>query len=191
MPIRRGLTLIYTGDGKGKTSASLGLIVRAAAQGSAPTGSTASSGKPWRIAFLQFIKQWDFLSEHKTLRDRFPEVTHELYGEGFVGILGDKKPRQVHEKAAMAGITRAKQLLTAENYDLVILDEICGTVTGNLVPEAAVLELMDAKPAAAHLALTGRGATAAMIARADLVTEMREVKHPFQQGIQAQRGIDF
>lgn len=175
---RHGLTIIYTGNGKGKTSASLGLILRASAQG-------------WRIAFLQFIKAWDFLSEHKTLRERFPEVKHELFGEGFVGILGDQKPKSAHKSAAQAGLAKAKEMMSSQEFDLVILDEILGTVTGGLIDEPEIIELLDQKPKKLHLVLTGRGATPAMVERADLVTEMKEVKHPYQQGILAQRGIDF
>ena len=177
-PTRRGLVLIFTGNGKGKTSAALGMIVRASAQN-------------WRVAFLQFIKNWDFLSEHKTLRERFPEVEHRMFGEGFVGILGDSKGEAEHRQAAEEGLREAAELVRGGGFDLVILDEICGTVASGLLAEEAVLELIAAKPAALHLVLTGRGATDKMIEAADLVTEMTEIKHPYRKGIQAQRGIDF
>lgn len=177
-PARRGLVLIFTGNGKGKTSAALGMIMR------------ASAGN-WRMAFLQFIKNWDFLSEHKTLRERFPEVEHRMFGEGFVGILGDKKGEAVHKAAAEEGLKEAAEMIAGGGFDLVILDEICGAVASGLLEEETVLELMASKPAGMHLVLTGRGATAKMMEAADLVTEMTEVKHPYRQGIQAQRGIDF
>ncbi|HEX7126739.1 MAG TPA: cob(I)yrinic acid a,c-diamide adenosyltransferase [Thermodesulfobacteriota bacterium] len=175
---RRGLVMVYTGDGKGKTTAALGMAVRAV-------------GRGFRVLMIQFIKgSWHYgeLDGVKALAPAF-EIT--AGGKGFVGIVDDKLPLEEHRKAAAETLAFAKEKVAGGEYDLVILDEINNAVKGDLIPVEGVLDLLDARPPQVHLLLTGRAAHPAVVERADLVTEMREVKHPYQQGILAQVGIDY
>ena len=176
---RQGLTIVYTGNGKGKTTASIGLVVRAA-------------GNRMRVFFLQFIKgQWKS-GEREILR-ALPGVDLEVSGRGFTieGLRDPRIPMDDHAAAAAAGWRRAQEIVQSDTYDLVVLDEILGAVHANLVPLAEVLELVRAKPAHLHLVLTGRNAPAELIDAADLVSEVMPIKHPFERGIKAQRGIEF
>lgn len=176
--IRNGLTVVYTGDGKGKTTAALGTVIRAVGYG-------------LRVFMLQFVKgSWHYgeLDGAKLLA---PYLTIEPMGKGFYKILDDKLPEAEHREAARLAANRALTLLHSGEYDLVILDEINVAVMTGLLPVQKVLEIIDAKPANVHLILTGRGAPPEVIDRADLVTEMKEIKHPFQKGKLAQKGIDF
>lgn len=175
---RRGLVIVYTGEGKGKTTAALGMAVRAV-------------GRGFKVLMIQFIKgSWHYgeLEGVKALGPNFEITTG---GKGFVGIVDDKLPFEEHQKAAAETLAFAKEKVTSGEYDLVILDEINNAVKGNLIPIEGVLDLLDARPPDVHLVLTGRAAHPAVIERADLVTEMREVKHPYQKGILAQVGIDY
>lgn len=175
---RHGLVMVYTGDGKGKTTAALGMAVRAV-------------GRGFRVLMIQFIKgSWHYgeLDGVKALGPMFEITTG---GKGFVGIVDDKLPFEEHQKAAGETLAFAKAKITSGAYDLVILDEINNAVKGNLIPVEGVLDLLDARPPELHLLLTGRAAHPAVIERADLVTEMREVKHPYHQGILAQVGVDY
>jgi cob(I)alamin adenosyltransferase len=176
--IRNGLIAVYTGDGKGKTTAALGTVVRAAGYG-------------LRVYMLQFIKgSWHYgeLDGAELLK---PHLTIERMGKGFYKIVDDNLPEEEHRAAAEAAATRAIEVLKSEEYDIVILDEINVAVMTTLLPVARVIEIIDAKPPSCHLILTGRGAPQEVIDRADLVTEMREIKHPYQKGHLAQKGFDF
>ena len=175
---RRGLVMVYTGDGKGKTSAALGLLIRAV-------------GYDWRVCFIQFIKgSWHY-GEMDGIQRLAPNVEFIQAGKGFYKIVDDNLPAEAHRAAAQAGLQLAREKIASGDYDLVVLDEINNTLQTELLSVAEVLALIDAKPKWLHLLLTGRGAPPALIERADLVTEMREVKHPYQQGWMAQKGIDF
>jgi len=176
--IRHGLTVVYTGDGKGKTTAALGTVIRAVGYG-------------LRVFMLQFIKgSWHYgeLDGAKLLA---PYFTIEPMGKGFYKILDDKLPEEEHRKAALTAANRAIAILRSSEFDMVILDEINVAVMTGLLPVEKVLEIIEAKPENVHLILTGRGAPQEVIDRADLVTEMREIKHPYQKGKFAQKGIDF
>lgn len=163
---------IYTGDGKGKTTAALGLTLRA-------------TGAGMRVYFGQFIKTGG-TSEEKCLKSSLPNVVFEPYGGGFVrGQATEKQKREAGE-----GLERARNALASGAYGLVVLDEINVAVRLGLVAEAAALDLMRACPETVELIMTGRGATQAMMDAADLVTEMRCVKHYFQQGVAARVGIE-
>jgi len=178
LDIRHGLTVVYTGDGKGKTTAALGTVIRAVGYG-------------LRVFMLQFVKgSWHYgeLDGAKLLA---PYFTIEPMGKGFYKILDDKLPEEEHRQAALMAADRAIALLRSGEYDMVILDEINVAVMTGLLPVQKVLEIIDAKPESVHLILTGRGAPPEVIERADLVTEMREIKHPYQKGKLAQKGIDF
>ncbi len=173
-----GLVLVNTGDGKGKTTAALGTVLRAVGYGH-------------RCLIVQFIKgSWSY-GELKSITRLEPEVEFHRMGKGFVGIIDDNLPREEHEKAAHEALAFAKQKLASGDYKLVLLDEIFIAIGLNLITTGDVLDLMDARPPQTTLILTGRGAPAEIIERADTVTEMREIKHAYRKGILAQRGVDF
>jgi cob(I)alamin adenosyltransferase len=176
---RRGLTIVYTGDGKGKTTAAVGLTVRAA-------------GNRMHVLFVQFIKGSWKSGEREILRS-LPNVELAVTGRGFTieGLRNPRIPMAVHQDAATAGWAFARQAIAEGDYDMVVLDEILGAVNANLVSVEEVLEAVRSRPPRLHLVLTGRGAPTELIALADLVSEVRPVKHPYEQGIPAQRGIEF
>lgn len=173
-----GLTIVYTGKGKGKTTAALGLALRA-------------TGYDKKICMIQFIKgSWHYgeMDSTKKLEPEFEMVT---VGKGFVGIIDDKSPKEDHEKVAKEAIKISNEKIQSRKYDIVILDEINYAVNLNLISVDDVLELIKAKPDDVDLVLTGNYAKEEVIEIADLVTEMKEIKHPFQKGIKAKKGIDF
>jgi cob(I)alamin adenosyltransferase len=174
----KGLVIVYTGNGKGKTTAALGLCIRAI-------------GYNEKVCIVQFIKgSWKY-GELDGIKRLAPNV--ELYqkGLGFVGIIDDKLDKSEHIKAAREAVAFAREKLVSGNYDIVILDEINVAVSLDLIKIEDVLGLIDDKPELLDLVLTGRNARQELIDKADLVTEMREIKHPYQKGIMAQQGIDF
>lgn len=180
--INRGLTIAYIGDGKGKTTAAVGLATRARGYG-------------WPVLFFQFYKseQWPS-GERATLKKLGVDV--RVRGQGFVGILGDKKPRRQHRQAAAKALAEARQLLFSGKYKLVILDEIIACSEQKLFPVSAITKLLDEhskhpKAKLVHVAMTGHNAYPAVLKRCDLVTEMKMVRHPYYQGIIATKGIDY
>lgn len=173
---KKGLTIVYIGDGKGKTSAAAGLAVRAVGTG-------------FKVLYLQFVKgDWPS-GERESLAKLGVEV--RLMGRGFVGILGDRKPIEEHIKAARNAKKESIEALQSKNYDLVVLDEALSAVESDLLTEADILEIMEAKPETVHLCMTGHKRFKKIIEKADLVTEMKMIKHPYYEGILAQRGIDY
>ena len=174
----RGLVLVNTGDGKGKTTAALGTVLRAVGYGH-------------RCLIVQFIKGSWMYGELKSIKRLEPEVEFHRMGKGFVGIIDDNLPREEHEQAARAALQFAHEKLASGEYRLVLLDEIFVAIGLNLIRTEDVLRLLDARPPQTTLILTGRGAPAEIIERADTVTELREIKHAYRQGILAQRGVDF
>ncbi len=178
-PPLHGLTLVYTGDGKGNTTAAIGLTVRAA-------------GNKMRVFFLQFIKgQWK-TGEREVLR-ALPGVDLEVTGRGFTieHLRNPRIPIEDHAAAAAHGWQVARTIVAEGNYDLVVLDEVLGAVKAGLVPLDELVDMVKSKPAELHLVLTGRDAPPELIDVADLVSEVQPVKHPFDKGIKAQRGIEF
>ncbi len=165
---------IYTGDGKGKTTAALGLLLRAAGAGLS-------------VRVFQFLKKGDY-SEIHTLAARFPEIEVTQLGSGQFINPKNIPPEEIARAAK--GFAQASEAVLSGRYDLVILDELCGAVAGGLIPEADVLRLLATKPERTEVVLTGRGATDALIAAADLVTEMRMVKHYYEKGVPARPGIE-
>jgi cob(I)alamin adenosyltransferase len=140
---------------------------------------------------IQFIKgSWHYgeMSSSKRLE---PEFELTAVGKGFVGILDDKTPKEVHQKIAREAIEIAKQKILSGKYNIIILDEINYAVNLGLVDLDNVMDLIKSKPKGATLVLTGNHVREEIIDAADLVTEMREIKHPFQKGIRAKKGIDF
>ena len=180
---RRGLIIVYTGNGKGKTSAAMGAVLRALGHG-------------WKVLVIQFFKgDWPVVFGEVEMGKRLaPQFEILQLGKGFVKHMGDKKPFEEHQAAAQDALRLAKEKITSRQYDLIVLDEIVYAIDYagvQLVKLEDVLALLDAKPPALHLILTGRNAPQAILDRADLVTEMREIKHPWQQKIPAQQGIDY
>ncbi|MFH1189421.1 MAG: cob(I)yrinic acid a,c-diamide adenosyltransferase [Candidatus Omnitrophota bacterium] len=168
-----GLTQIYTGDGKGKSTAAFGLAVRA-----------AGSGR--KVCIYQFIKGYT-CGEHKALR-KLGKIKIELCGRGcFI----KEKPGLKDVERAVRGFERARATINSGKYDIVILDEINVAMGTGLLKIADVLSAIREKPAFVELVLTGRRCPKSLLAEADLVTEMRKIKHPFDRGIIARRGIEY
>jgi cob(I)alamin adenosyltransferase len=171
--MHRGYVQVYTGNGKGKTTASLGLAFRAAGAG-------------FKIFIAQFIKKGRY-SEHKAL-ERFSDlITVHQYGHGF--ILNDT-PTEGDIAAARKGMGEIEEAIRSGAYDVVIVDEVNVALYYHLIDVEDVLRWMREKPATVELVLTGRNADERIIAEADLVTEMKEIKHYYQQGVQARVGIE-
>ncbi|WP_371378703.1 cob(I)yrinic acid a,c-diamide adenosyltransferase [Sporomusa aerivorans] len=173
----KGLIIVNTGNGKGKTTAALGLGMRAWGQG-------------LRVLVLQFIKgNWKYGELMAAERMGADFVIRQL-GEGFVrNAEGDA--RSDHQAAAEEALTDARTEMMSGSWDMIILDEINYAIKFGLVPVAQVIELLKGKPENLHVVLTGRDAQPEIIDLADLVTEMKEIKHPLKQGIKAQKGIEY
>jgi len=169
----KGYVQVYTGNGKGKTTAALGLIVRACGAG-------------LKVYLCQFIKG-GICSELKTLKKRFCDVTIHQCGRGCF-IKG--KPSRDDLKLAKKGFAKLRSAILSGKYDLVIADEANCAISCGLLTASELLKLIDEKPPHVELVFTGRSAPAELIARADLVTEMKEVKHYFNNGIKARPGIE-
>lgn len=173
-----GLVIVYTGGGKGKTTASLGMALRAVGHGH-------------KICMIQFIKgSWSY-GEMNSVKRLEPELEFIISGKGFVGIIDDKSPKEDHIKIAQEAVKISEQKIKSGKYDLVILDEINYAVNLGLVDIKDVISLIKSKPEKLNLVLTGNHAKPEIIELADLVTEMKEIKHPFKSGIKAKKGIDF
>ncbi len=169
----RGYVHVYTGDGKGKTTAAIGLAVRAAGAG-------------LRVYIAQFIKMGDY-SEIKALKRFSDLITIEQYG---LGRFLEGKPSQRDIAVARKGMEMVKNVMVSAKVDLVILEEANVAVNFGLFPARALVELIVEKPENIELVITGRGASPQVIKAADLVTEMKLVKHYYDKGIQARVGIE-
>lgn len=178
LPSERGLVIVYTGKGKGKTTAALGIVLRAVGHG-------------YRVGMIQFIKGEWYYGELTSSKRLEPEFEMIAAGKGFVGIIDDDHPVEDHQQAARNALAIARDKLASSSYDVLILDEINYAVKLNLLSEKDVLGLIAAKPQKTTLVLTGNYAPESVVQVADLVTEMREIKHPYQSGIKAKKGIDF
>ena len=175
---KSGLIIVYTGKGKGKTTAALGIALRATGYGK-------------KTCMIQFIKgSWHYgeMDSSKRLEPEFEMIT---IGKGFVGIIDDKSSKEDHEKIAKEAIKISYEKMQSGKYDIVILDEINYAVNLGLISVEDVLNIIRLKPQEMDLVLTGNYARDKVIEMADLVTEMKEIKHPFQQGVKAKKGIDF
>ncbi|HJT10201.1 MAG TPA: cob(I)yrinic acid a,c-diamide adenosyltransferase [Candidatus Nitrosotalea sp.] len=175
---KEGLVIVYTGKGKGKTTAALGMALRAL-------------GYDYKVCMIQFIKgSWHY-GEMTSSKRLEPEFELTAVGKGFVGIMDDKSPIEDHKKIAAEALAIAKEKIASQKYNIIILDEINYAVNLGLVELGDVLKLIQAKPANVNLVLTGNHVKDEIVEIADLVTEMREIKHPFKSGIRAKKGIDF
>lgn len=169
-----GLVQVYTGDGKGKTTAAFGLAVRAAGHG-------------YHTYIGQFMKGQDY-GELRGAAMLAPYVTVEQYGAATFLRAGDVSDRD--RSLALAGLERARAALASGRYEIVVLDEVLMALYFDLAPLAALLDLIATRPPGVELVLTGRRAPCEVIDVADLVTEMVEVKHPYRRGIGARKGIE-
>lgn len=169
-----GRIIVNTGDGKGKTTAAFGTAFRAAGHGQ-------------QVAVVQFIKgAWDY-GEVKAA-ERFPNITLKRIGSGYTWAAKDpEEPRRLAREAW----SLCKDLVLADAYDLLVMDEVNIAVDEGYIEAQEVLDLLSMKPARLSIVLTGREAAPEIIAAADTVTEMKCVKHGFAAGIQAQRGIEY
>jgi cob(I)alamin adenosyltransferase len=175
---KKGLIIVHTGPGKGKTTAALGTAFRAVGQG-------------MKVLMVQFIKgSWHYgeLDAAKMLGDEKFQILP--MGRGFVKV-GVEKPDPEDVRLVEEAWAFALEKIASRAYDLVILDEINYAVSYKMLDPEKVAAALRQKPEAVHVILTGRNAHSSIIEQADLVTEMREVKHPYQKGIMAQRGIEY
>jgi cob(I)alamin adenosyltransferase len=170
-----GLVQLYTGDGKGKTTAVLGLALRAAGHG-------------LRTYIGQFMKGVHY-GELDGAGLLAPYLTIEQYGQPSFVHVRRATPDDI--RLAQEGLERARQAMHSGDYDIVVLDEVCVALHFELLTPAQLLAFIEEKPPQVELILTGRRAPKELVERADLVTEMREVKHPYQRGIEAREGIEY
>jgi cob(I)alamin adenosyltransferase len=174
----KGLVIVYTGKGKGKTTAALGIVLRAIGHG-------------YKVGMIQFIKGEWYYGELTSSKRLEPEFEMIAAGKGFVGIIDDDHPIEDHQTAAKEAIALAKEKIASGMYDVMILDEVNYAAKLNLISEQDILDTIAVRPEKTSLVLTGNYVPESVIAVADLVTEMREIKHPYQKGIKAKKGIDF
>ncbi len=167
--------MVFTGNGKGKTTAAMGQALRAVGQG-------------LNVLMLQFIKgTWNY-GELESIKRLNPDFKIKPIGKGFVRskLNDDETIKCINQSWA-----QSEEEILSDNYDMVILDEINYVIDFGLLPVDKILTLLDKKPERLHIILTGRNAHKEVIEKADLVTEMVEIKHPYSKGIKAQKGIEF
>jgi len=174
MSLENGLIHVYTGHGKGKTTAAIGLGIRAIGDG-------------LKVYMIQFMKGRRY-SEIDAI-EKIPNFTVVQYGRD--EFVSKEKPDQIDIDFAQKGFEHAKKIIMDGKYDLVILDEINVAVDFNLINLEDVLDLISEKPKNIELVLTGRYASPEIVKNADLVSEILEIKHPYQSGIQSRKGIDW
>jgi cob(I)alamin adenosyltransferase len=175
MPLEQGQIQVYTGNGKGKTTAALGLALRAC-------------GRGLRVLMIQFMKGGGPYGEHLAAEKLAPLLT--IIPTGRAGWVKRPVPDPEDVELARKAFVMATAAVTGGEYDLVILDEINGAIFFNLIPVEDLLSLMKQKPATVELVLTGRSAPDEVIAAADLVTEMQEIKHYYKAGVPSREGIE-
>ncbi|MDB5169798.1 MAG: cob(I)yrinic acid a,c-diamide adenosyltransferase [Candidatus Saccharibacteria bacterium] len=181
---KESVVVVYTGDGKGKTSASLGLMTRAL-------------GTRWKVAFIQFIKYWG-VGEHVFIRDIQPLYKDQLYfykgGKGFYNA-GDMSPQSVtpeqHKQAALDTYNQALKAATSGEYELVICDEINNAVHDGLLTTEQLKTLITTRAPKTSLCLTGRNFPEEHLELVDIATEMHKLKHHYDNKFLANKGIDF
>jgi cob(I)alamin adenosyltransferase len=183
----RGQVLLYTGEGKGKTTSAFGVALRAV-------------GRGWKVSMIQFTKMGEWppgepMGEIAGAARLAPELEVIPTGIGFVNIFGDPYTLEEHRAAAQKGLALAREKIASGDYQLVILDEILGAVDQGQLDLEQVLELIRTKPHAVNLLLTGHDAHKRFLGEllpvVDLATEMVKLKHPFDEGHQARKGLDY
>ncbi|MDH5547558.1 MAG: cob(I)yrinic acid a,c-diamide adenosyltransferase [Gammaproteobacteria bacterium] len=170
----RGIIIVHTGNGKGKSSSAFGMVARAL-------------GHDMRVGVVQFIKG-SFSTGEESFFRRFPEVDYNVMGEGYTW---ETQNRERDVATARKAWDKAVSMLQDPEYDLVILDEMNIVLKMHYVPLDEVIQVLQARPVMQHVVLTGRGAPEGLIEVADTVTEMREIKHAYKAGIKAQKGVEL
>ena len=173
--IEKGLLIVHTGKGKGKSSAAFGMVMRAIGHG-------------MKVGVVQFVKgAWN--TGERVVLEKFPDLcTLKVMGEGFTWETQDRQRDIVH---ARGGWEEARRMISDESYRMVLLDELNIVLRYDYLPLEEVLEVLKTRPQGKHVIVTGRNASERLIEIADLVTEMELVKHPFRSGVKAQPGIEF
>ncbi len=183
----KGQVLLYTGEGKGKTTSAFGVALRAV-------------GRGWKVSMIQFTKMGEWppgepMGEIAGARRLAPDLEVISTGIGFVNIFGDTFSMEEHREAAQQGLRLAQEKIASGGYQLVILDEILGAVDQGQIDLEQVLEVIRGKPHALNLLLTGHDAQKrfidTLLPEVDLATEMVKLKHPFDEGHQARKGLDY
>ncbi len=175
--MKKGLIIIFTGKGKGKTTAAMGQALRAVGQG-------------LKVLMLQFVKgTWDY-GELESIKRLEPDFEIQPLGKGFIRSNSKLDENEAQENVNQSW-KQARNEILSDKYDMIILDEINYVISYGLLPVEEVLALFEEKPDRLHLILTGRDAHQSIVERADLVTEMNEIKHQYSKGIKAQKGIEF
>ena len=173
-----GIVIVYTGNGKGKTTASLGVALRALGHG-------------LKVCMVQFIKgEWHY-GELNSIKKLEPDFELIVAGKGFIGIIDDDHAFEEHVRAAKTALDIVEQKISLDTFDIIILDEINYALHLGVLQLADVMKILQNRPKHLSLILTGNHACEEIITLADLVTEMKEIKHPYKKGIKAKRGIDF
>jgi len=175
---RKGLIVVITGNGKGKTTSALGIAVRAC-------------GHNMRVCIIQFMKGDIYAGEWDGIKKMGCEVELISTGKGFCGIQGNPYPYKEHRANAQEAIELTRQKMASGREDILILDEINNALHLRLVDLEQVLEIIRRKPPLMHLVLTGRDAHPQVVELADTVSEIKEVKHAYSKGIEPQPGIDY
>jgi cob(I)alamin adenosyltransferase len=172
----KGLISVFTGDGKGKTSAAFGMVLRAAGQG-------------MRVLILQFMKKRKDIGETKALAKADLPIVIKQFGRRVFFKTRTCEPMDIH--MAHQGLEAFREAMWSGAYDLIILDEINMAIDFDLLKIEAVMEVIEERPPQLHLILTGRNAKEAILGIADGVTDMKEIKHHYNKGIKAQRGVEY
>jgi len=190
MKLDNGLTEIYTGNGKGKTTAAIGLAIRAAGYGlnvyiihfmkSKKYGESNSLKRFENIKEVYLGKPY-FISKDPLIKEKFKDVV----------VFEPGHPPEDYKRLIDSGISKVKKIIQSGKFDVVVLDEIITANYFDLISTGEIISIIDEKPKNVELVLTGRYASRELVERADLVTEMQEIKHPYQKSIEARKGIDF
>ena len=175
MLLKKGLTQVYTGDGKGKTTAALGLALRAL-------------GWNKKVCMIQFVKGGKRLGEIEITKNQIPQFSIHQFSKNNKIIL---RPTEKDKEIAVKTLEFAKKIINSKKYDIVILDEINPAIKLKLIDVKEVLKIIREKPKNLELILTGRNADKKIIAASDLVTEMKLIKHPYYKKIPARKGIEY
>jgi len=173
--VKNGLIIVYTGDGKGKTTAALGLAIRAAGWGD-------------RVAMIQFIKGYKKTGEWQAIK-KLNQI--DIYQTNSCNVMAIGEPSKEDKKSVKKALELARKIISEAKHKVIILDEINNALFYDLVEAGEIIKLLKNKPDELTIVLTGRGAPPEIIEIADLVTEMKNLRHPFDKGVPAKKGIDY
>ena len=176
--VKKGLVLVITGNGKGKTTSAMGMALRA-------------TGHGMKVCIIQFMKGDLYSGEWDGVKRLDGLVELVSTGKGFCGIEGNPYPHSEHRRNAQDAVLLVKEKINSGNAQILILDEINNALKLKLIDLEQVMEILDMRPPDLHMILTGRDAHPDVIQRADTVSEVREIKHAYEKGIEPQPGIDY